>query len=140
MHKSATSVDEYLEGLEGESGEAIRALDLLIHPLLNGLSRTLWEGVFRGGTEQQIIGYGDLVQTRSRGIEVEWFLIGLATQKNYLSLYVNAVEDGEYLGQQFAASIGASKVGDSSLSFARFEDIDLDVLTDLIIRARASVG
>jgi len=137
MHKSTTSVDEYLEGLGGAQGEAMRALDLLIHPLMSGLSRTLWEGVFWGGTEQQIIGYGDLVQKRPRGIEVEWFLIGLAQQKNYLSLYVNAVEDGDYVGRRFAESVGASKVGASSLSFKRFEDINLEALTDLIETARA---
>lgn len=69
-------------------------------------------------------------------IAADWFLIGLAEQKGYVSLYVNAVENGEYLGKQFAGDLGKVKLGASSISFRALEDIDLEVVARLVGKAR----
>ena len=61
----------------------------------------MWEGRMWGGTDQQIIGYGEFSYTNSKGEEIEWFAVGLALQKSYISVYVNAVEDGAYLLQEY---------------------------------------
>lgn len=140
MERTDVDVEAYLSGLTGDNADAMRALDEVIAPIMSGLPRSLWEGVFWGGTTQSIVGYGDLRQPRPGGDPVDWFLLGLARQKRYVSLYVNAVENGEYLGKRYADSIGASKVGASSLSFARLEDVDLDELRALVTSARRSAG
>ena len=88
--------------------------------------------MFWGGTEQTIIGYGDIRQPRPRGDEVEWFLVGLARQKNNFSIYLNAVEDGAYLGKQFADRLGKVKVGAASIGFRHLAAVDLDVLTEML--------
>ena len=112
----------------------MRALDAVIVGAMPRRSRVLWEGVFWGGTEQTIIGYRDIVQPRPKG-EVEWFLVGLAQQKNHVSLYVNAVEDGAYLGAKYADRLGRTKsgvkFGSASIAVKRLDDIDLDVLAEL---------
>ena len=136
MERTDADVDAYLAGLSGDHRTTMQALDNVITPIMRGLSRALWTGIFWGGTEQQIIGYGDLVQQRPGGVTVEWFWIGLAEQKRYVSLYVNATREGEYLGQRYASRIGASKAGASSLSFEKLEDVDLEVLHELATDVR----
>ncbi len=128
--------DEYLASIDDE---AIRAqmirLDSLVAAAMPGRCRVLWEGVFWGGTEQSIIGYGDLVQARPKGKTVEWFLVGLARQKKHFSLYVNAVDDGAYLGHQYADRLGKAKVGAANITFTRVDGVDLDALGELLDRA-----
>ena len=97
--------------------------------------RALYEGTFWGGTEQKIIGYGHIVQPRPRGEDVHWFLVGLARQKDHYSLYVNAVADGAYLGQQYKGQLGKVKLGSASIGFKSLDDLDLDVLERLMRRA-----
>ena len=118
------SPDEYLASIEDdEVRAAMIQLDSVIAGALPGRRRVLWEGVFWGGTEQSIIGYGDIRQPRSRGQEVEWFLVGLARQKSNFSIYLNAVEDGAYLGQRFADQLGKVKIGAASVGFRRVDDL-----------------
>ena len=110
-------------------------LDAIITSCLPGRSRTLWEGTFWGGSDQRIVGYGEIVQSRPRGEPVEWFLVGLARQARYYSLYVNAVDDGTYLLARFGDRLGDVKVGSASVSFTRLDDIHLDELSALLTRA-----
>lgn len=134
MEKVAGSPDEYLRALRDDVRADIVALDAAISAAMPNRRRVLWEGTFWGGSSQTIIGYGDLRQPRPRG-EAEWFIVGLARQKHYISVYVNAVEDNQYLVAQFADRLGKVKIGASSISFRRFTDIDLDALIALIERA-----
>jgi hypothetical protein len=78
MERSDISVDESLGSLPDDVAPTMRQLDSVIESAMPGRSRTLCEGVFWGGTDQSIIGYGDIVQLRPKGGSVEWFLIGLA--------------------------------------------------------------
>lgn len=111
-------------------------LDVVISTVMAGHSRALWVGPFWGGTDQTIIGYGDVTTTQSRGRKVPWFMVGLALQKNYISLYVNAVQDGRYVSESFGPRLGRVKVGKASISFKRLEDVDLQVLTEVLEIAR----
>ncbi len=111
------------------------ALDQLISQAMPERTRVLWQGVFWGGTDQSIIGYGNITQARPKGEDVNWFLVGLAKQKNNYSVYVNAVADGVYLGQHYADRLGNAKIGAASIGFRRLENIDLEVLAELVSRA-----
>ena len=97
--------------------------------------RVLWQGVFWGGTDQSIIGYGDITQPRPRGDDVEWFLVGLARQKSNYSIYLNAVRDGAYLGQAYGDRLGTVKLGAASIGFTRLENLDLEVLAEMLREA-----
>ncbi|MEE8600729.1 DUF1801 domain-containing protein [Euzebya tangerina] len=135
MEISETTPDAYLESLDGEAGEVMRAVDDTIVAAMPERVRVLWEGTFWGGSEQTIIGYGDIVQSRPKGPDVEWFLVGLARQKATYSLYVNAAADGTYLGHAYAERLGAVKLGAANVSFKRLEDLDLDGLTAMLQEA-----
>ena len=139
MERTGRDVDAFLAGLEGERGEAMRELDRIISAELPGVERVLWEGVFWGGTEQAIVGYGGITQPRPRAASVDWFLIGLAEQAAYVSVYVNAAEDGEYLVKRRADTLGRVKVGSAAITITSLDRLDCDGFVALLRRAHELV-
>ena len=140
MERTNTDVDEYLASLPDDVRGDMQTLDGIIADVMAGLGRILYAGTFWGGSDQEIIGYGPYVYTRPNGVEVDWFVIGLAVQKNYLSMYVSAVEDGEYLSKSRGDRLGKVKIGSSSISFKGTDDLDLDELRTFLERARELSG
>jgi hypothetical protein len=114
----------------------MRRLDRVISEVMADETRALWEGVFWGGSDQTIIGYGDFSSTDSKAKPVDWFKVGLAAQKRHLSLYVNAADSDGYLVGRYADRLGQVKTGSASISFKSADDLDLDVLKELLRAAR----
>jgi hypothetical protein len=137
MQRTDTDPDAIIEA----APEALRAdfasLDARISEAMSGLPRVAWEGVFWGGSQQRIIGYGEYHYRGRSGAEGEWFIVGLAAQKQYLSLYVNAAEDGEYLIKRYADRLGKVKAGSANVTFRHLADVELEVLLEMVARARA---
>ena len=140
MQRSETSPDEFLATLPDERRTDMEILDRVISAAMDGEERVLWAGVFWGGTEQHIIGYGSYRYQGRSGAEGEWFKVGLAAQKNYLSVYVNASEGGQSLAKAYAPRLGKVKAGSANLQFKRAADVDLDVLREMVARARELIG
>ena len=99
MERSRRSVDVYLRRLPEPDraamvaiDEVLVAIDEVLVDAMSGASRRPWVGTFWDGTHQEIVGYGDLLQDRPDGGQVDWFTIGRARQRRNLSLCVNAVE------------------------------------------------
>lgn len=136
MRVSQESVDTWLTTIEDERAEEFRQLDALISDVFANDSRVLWVGKFWGGTDQTIIGYGDLIQPRPKGNDVHWFVVGLALQKANISIYVNAVKDGTYLGQSYGKKLGKVKLGSASIGFKTLADLDQDVFKEMLAKAR----
>ena len=136
MERSTSSPDSFIETLPDGVREDIETLDAVIAQVMTGHERVLWEGVFWGGSNQRIIGYGSWRYRGRSGATGEWFIVGLASQKNYLALYVNGAEGGTSLAKLYAPRLGKVKAGSSNLSFKRAADIDVDVLRELVGRAR----
>jgi hypothetical protein len=140
MERTANDPDIFIESLPAAIRDDMRVLDGLISGAMPGENRTLWEGVFWGGTEQKIVGYGDYTATRSSGEPVDWFKTGLAAQKNHISVYVNAADAEGYLVEKYADRLGKVRVGSASIAFKSVEDIDLDVLRELLEAAREQMA
>ncbi|WP_418276474.1 hypothetical protein ACNHYB_00730 [Isoptericola jiangsuensis] len=134
MRRTDDDVEEHLR--RARSAADLQAVDALVVGALPDVSRVLWRGVFWGGTEQAIVGYGDIAQPRPRVADVEWFLVGLAEQSRHLSLYVNAADDGGYLVRRYAPRLGRVKVGAAAITFRTVDDLDTAVLHDLLVEAR----
>ena len=137
MHRSSTTPDEHIASLADGVRDDIAALDAAISGVMTGHERVLWEGKFWGGSEQHIIGYGAHSYANRSGKTVDWLFVGLAAQKNYLSVFVNATKEAGYFTEQYAGRLGKVKVGRSSIGFKRLGDIELDVLLELIAKARS---
>ncbi|MBX9718867.1 MAG: DUF1801 domain-containing protein [Microbacteriaceae bacterium] len=131
MERTGNDVDAFLAGLPEARRDDMLALDQLIRKHLGSRERELWEGVFWGGTEQQIIGYARIEQPRPKGGAIEWFLLGLALQKEHLSLSVNAVADGAYLTKAYASRLGKARVGAAAVTISRLDAVDLEGLEGL---------
>jgi hypothetical protein len=123
------SVENYVNNLKDEE---ITKLNDLVRKHLVGFKASLWRGVFWGGTEQTIIGYGDVTYTRSDKKQVDWFIVGIARQKNHLSLYISARNDDGYLANLYAPKLGKVKTGAGRLSFNKLEDVKLNQLAKLL--------
>jgi hypothetical protein len=93
-----------------------------------------------GGTDQRIIGYGSHQYVNRSGTHVDWYVIGLAAQKNYLSLYVNAADADGYILGRYADKLGKVKIGSANATFKRASDIDLAALRRMVAEARAGMA
>lgn len=124
--KTDTTFEVYLNELDEKDQDTIIRLDQMLTKQFGRDNRNIWEGKFWGGSQQQIIGYGE-IPIKGKSDET-WFMVGLARQKTYFSLYVNAVEDKTYLAKKYQDQLGKVKVGSSSISFKQFDDIDLPTL------------
>lgn len=82
-----------------------------------------------------MIGFGKYHYKYGSGREGDWFMIGLASQKNYISVYVCAVIDNKYLAEEYKAKLPKANIGKSCIRFRKIEDIDLAVLEELIQKA-----
>lgn len=136
VERSSIDVSKHIQGLPDDVRGDIEVLDQVISSAMSGLERVLYVGRFWGGSDQEIIGYGPYSYERSDKSTVDWFVVGLAVQKNYLSVYLSAVEDGEYVSEKYGKELGKVKVGKSSLSFRGVDDIDLDKLAELVSLSR----
>lgn len=136
MERTDTVPDAYIDGLPEDVREDMTELDHRLSRVFSHEPRFMWEGRFWGGSDQSIIGYGEFSYTNSSGREVRWFAVGLAAQKQYISVYVNAVEDGAYLLRQYDGRLGKVKIGSASLSFRSLDDLEIETFEELIIRAR----
>jgi hypothetical protein len=136
MERSTRSPDDFIASLPDGVREDIAALDAEIADVMSRLERAMWEGVFWGGSQQAIIGYGSYRYKGRSGAEGEWFIVGLAAQKNYLSLYVNAHDGGQSLVKTYAPRLGKVKASSANLQFKRAADLELGVLRELVTRAR----
>ncbi len=61
--------------------------------------------------------------------------MGLTRQKNYFSVYINAVEGKRYLAEIYKDLLGKVKTGKSSISFRNLGDVNVDVLREMIEHA-----
>jgi hypothetical protein len=66
MERTTEDPSSYIQSLPESSRGSLRRFDKLISTVFEGHSRVLWKGVFWGGSEQTIIGYGDLNTRQSR--------------------------------------------------------------------------
>lgn len=123
-------VAAYLRGLGNESRSALKALDRLIRAWQPQLEVKLWQSM-----GYPIIGYGRSSYVLSNGRTNEWFIVGLAAHKSYLSLYVWGVVDGRYLLDHYQDRLGRVKTGRACLNFKSLADLDLKTLKEVVERA-----
>ena len=136
MDRSDRDIDAFLESLPDVMRSDMKALDHAISKVMSDQPRSLYVGKFWGGSNQEIVGYGTTRYRRSDKQEVEWFVVGLALQKRYISVYLNVVEGRQYLAEKHGAGLGKVKVGKSSIGFASLQDINLEKFVALVQLAR----
>ncbi len=87
-----------------------------------------------------MIGYGNYHYKYASGKEGDWALIALASQKNYISVYVCSVIDGKYVAEMYKDKLPKANIGKSCIRFKKVEDIDLAVIAEIIKKAVVAGG
>jgi hypothetical protein len=119
----------------GEREAMIRELDSLVQKAAPKLKPVLF-----GGMTGKWLGYGMMpYQTKSMKESSQWPVIAIANQKNYISLYVMYLEDGEYVAEKYKDTLGKVSVGKSCIRFKKLEDLNIDGVNDLIKRVARKV-
>ena len=114
----------------------LRAIDELIRGAAPSLERWFVTGTPDGqpGMNMTMIGYGQYQYTvKSSDVAIVWPILGLALQKNYISLYNSANGEGEPFTCGYAGRLGRAKVSKRGfVTFVGPNDVDLRVLAEMI--------
>lgn len=126
MKIAAATPEEYLERV-GEREPILRAVDELIRESAPSLERTMVSGM-----AMNMIGYGMFHYKSKSGREGDWPVLALANQKNYVSLYICALENGQYVAEKHKEELGKVSVGKSCVRFKKLSDLNLDALANIL--------
>lgn len=85
-------------------------------------------------------GYGAFNYLNYKKEEIKWPVISMASQKNYVSVYVCAVVDGEYIAEKYKDSLGKVNVGKSCIRFNKIEDLNLETFKKVVRLAAKNPG
>ena len=85
-----------------------------------------------------MLGYGSIPYKNYKKEIIDWPIVSLASQKNYISIYVCATEDGKYLAESYKDKLGKVSVGKSCIRFKKLEDLNLPALKELLKKADSS--
>ncbi len=70
---------------------------------------------------------------------IKWPIVALAPQKNYISIYICAInEDGRYLAEGFADRLGKVNCGRSCIRFKKLDDLNLNTLGDILEASKSA--
>lgn len=127
----AKTVAEYLKALPPERRELVEFL----HEYIQKAAPSL-----RPHFASNMLGYGSFPYKNYKKELVEWPVVALASQKQYVSLYVCAVKDGKYLAETYAKDLGTVSVGKSCIRLKKLDDLHLPTLKKIIQAAAKQPG
>jgi uncharacterized protein YdhG (YjbR/CyaY superfamily) len=126
-------IDEFLADVPEERRETIRTLHNVIVERAPELAPKIWPMAGKS-----MIGYGDYHYRYASGREGDWFVIGVASQKQYISVYVCASDEHGYLAESRKDRLGKVSVGKSCIRFKRLDQLDLNEFRRLVSDAAAA--
>lgn len=112
-------------------------LDASIREAAPALTRHFHKGAPAGeaGMRMKMIGYGQFRYAIKSGRTAIWPVIGVALQKNYISVYLSIAKDGAPIARDFAGALGAIRMGDNNFSFEKYDDLRVPAVTRLFAEA-----
>jgi hypothetical protein len=126
----AKSAKEYISKLPTDRKKAITELDKMLRKIPS----------FKPWFAYNMLGYGVFKYKNHKKEVVAWPVVSLASQKNYMSLYVCSIEEGKYLAEKYKRDLGKVSVGRSCIRFKKLEDLNLPALKKLLTRAAKNPG
>ena len=89
------------------------------------------------GMRFKMIGYGRFQYPASSGALVAWPVVGLALQKNYISVYLSVSKGPAPVLAAYALELNAARSGRNNFSFKRLSDLNRPILEALIAEVAA---
>jgi hypothetical protein len=124
---------EYIAELKEPRKSDIAALDRLIRKLAPRLEPFIHSGM---------LAYGPCRYHYESGRQGDWFRIGVASNKSYISLYLSASDsDGNgYLAERYKDALPKADIGKACVRFKRLGDLDQTALGNLITQAATAAA
>lgn len=120
---AAKTVNEYIAMIPEPRKTEIKRLHSFIIKTIPKLKPHLLYGM---------IGYGSFHYKSKSGREGDWSVVALASQKNYISVYVCGVKNGKYIAETHKKDFPKASIGKSCIRFKQVDDIDLKKLKFVI--------
>ena len=79
-----------------------------------------------------MLAYGRWHYEYATGREGDWFRIGIASNKNYISLYISAGDKCGYIAEQYKEALPKANIGRPCVRFKRLSDLDQTALKKMI--------
>lgn len=127
----AKTVAGYLAAVPPERQAAIRFLHRFIRQTVPKLKPHF---------AYNMLGYGSFPYVNYKKQKVAWPVVALANQKQYLSLYICALDQGRYVAEVYRKQLGKVSVGKSCIRLKKVEDLDLPTLKIVLKQAAKSPG
>lgn len=125
------TVKEYLETVPPERKEIINFL----HDFIQKAAPSL-----KPHFAYNMLGYGTFKYKNYKKEIIDWPIVALANQKNYVSVYICAVDNGEYIAEKHKEELGKVSVGKSCIRFNKLEKVHLPTLKKVIQAAAKNPG
>lgn len=120
---------EYIAKLSEPRRSEIAAIDAFIRKTVPKLKPFIGMGM---------LGYGPIHYKYASGREGDAAKVGLASNKQYISLYLCATNDKGYVAEQYKARLPKASIGKCCVRFKRFDDLDRKVVAALLKEAAKS--
>lgn len=127
----AKTVAQYLKDVPAERKELIEFLHAYIQKSAPELKPHF---------AYNMIGYGSFPYKNAKKEMGVWPVISLANQKQYVSIYVCAIDHGTYVAEKYAKELGKVSVGKSCIRLKKLEDVHLPTLKKVIVFAAKNPG
>lgn len=133
---TADSLEAYL-AFDPDRTAELEKLNVLMRKAAPGLKRHFHAGTPAGeaGMRMTMIGYGQFRYAVKSGKVALWPVIGVALQKNYISVYVAVTRDGKPLVPFYAGKLGEMRMGGNNFSFETFDDLKAPAVAALFAEA-----
>lgn len=122
-------------GFDPERESDLKKLDGLIRSAAPSLKCYFHEGKRAGsaGMRMKMIGYGKFRYSIKSGKSTDWPVIGVALQKNYISVYFSVTIDGHPIVDCYKGKLGEKRSGKNNFSFARFDELKSGEVVKLVV-------
>ena len=120
---AAATPEEYLEKLEEPRNSEIKRIHDFIRRTVPDLQPYILNGM---------LAYGTYHYTYESGREGDWCVIGLASNKNYISIYACGTDEQGYVAERYKERLPKASIGKSCVRFKKFSDLDESVVKDLL--------
>ncbi len=120
------SVEAFLAGIEDAQKQQDCRTLVAIMQEATGAAPRMWG--------DNIVGFGHYHYKYASGREGDWFLTGFAPRKQNLTLYIMAGFDNY---EALLSRLGKHSTGKSCLYVKRLADVDMPILTELVVESVA---
>lgn len=127
----AKTVKEYLAAVPAKQKDDF----LFLHTLIQKTAPKL-----KPHFAHNMIGYGSFPYRNYKNESIMWPTVSLASQKNYISLYVCALDKDGYIAEKYKNELGKVSVGKSCIRIKKVADVNVSALKKVLKYAEKRPG